>query len=83
MGTQMNVKALLGCTAIVAGICAGGIAQAAGFDGDTIHAYFIFPNPGVVFADLGTFVAPGGLTSFSASGAPTSPEAPSRLRRLQ
>ena len=37
-----------------------GVAQGAGFDGDTIHGYYIYPTDGSVLNDLGTFVAPGG-----------------------
>jgi PEP-CTERM motif len=56
----MNMKTLLGCATAVATLYLSGMAHAAGFDGDTIHAFYIFPHAGTIFEDLGTFAAPGG-----------------------
>ena len=54
----MKLNSMLAGAALALATAAG--AQAATLAGDTIHAYYIYPNDGAVLNDLGTFTAPGG-----------------------
>ena len=57
----MKLNSMLAGAALALATAAGAAgAQAATLAGDTIHAYYIYPNDGAVLNDLGTFTAPGG-----------------------
>jgi hypothetical protein len=62
----MTIRTLLAAAGAAAlTLAATGAAQAANLLGDTLHAYYVYPDDGALLEDLGTFTVTGGGHIFS------------------